>query len=189
MNGYTADSPKHFMLDSGAFYKNFDMAIDTVATASAKLLGLTRGGGEFSAVPTIRAIVADGIKENTAGMNRIDNWVVTLKGTMLEMTTANFQALLGSATVDSTTNLTHDTITGNSEIAITDYLTNITYIGTISGSALPIIIQVSNAINLQGLTLASEDKNEGTMEALFTGHYLPTTQDKVPFTIYNPILV
>lgn len=42
MNGYTAESPKHFMLDSGAFYKNFDMAIDTVATASAKLLGLTR---------------------------------------------------------------------------------------------------------------------------------------------------
>ena len=186
MNGYTAESPKHFMLDSGAFYKNFDMATDTVATAAAKLLGLTRGGGEFSAVPTIRAIVADGIKENTTGFKRIDNWVVTLKGTMLEMTTANFQALLATSEVDSTTDPTYDAITAKSEIALEDYLTNITYIGTISGSTLPVIIQVSNAINLQGLTLASEDKNEGTMEALFTGHYGPTTQGVVPFTIYNP---
>ena len=186
MNGYTAESPKHFMLDSGAFYKNFDMATDTIETASAKLLGLTRGGGEFAAIPTVRAIVADGIKENTTGFKRIDNWVVTLKGTMLEMTTANFQALLGASSVDSATEATYDIVTGKDKIEDADYLTNITYIGTISGSASPIIIQVSNAINLQGLTLASEDKNEGTMEALFTGHYGPTTQGVVPFTIYNP---
>lgn len=186
INGYTADSPKHFFLDSGAFYKDYDVNVDTPLTAESKLLGLTRGGGEFAAVPTIRMIEVDGIRTNTKGFDRIDDWLVTLTGTMLEMTSENFQAILGAASVDTSTNLSYDIITGNQEIVDGDYSSNITYIGTKSGSSNPIILQVLNSLNKTGLTITTVDKNEGTMEAVFTGHYEPTEQCTVPFRIYNP---
>lgn len=53
VNGITANTAQHFLLDAGAFYKNYDFEKDTVETAKNKLIGATKGGGTFKAVPTL----------------------------------------------------------------------------------------------------------------------------------------
>ena len=62
-SGYTEKTAENLLLDAGAFFIDFDIEADTFETAVAdgKLLGATRGGGSFSAVPEIRAIEVDGV--------------------------------------------------------------------------------------------------------------------------------
>ena len=57
-SGINKDTTKHIQLDAGAFFKNFDPATDTYATAktAGKCLGATQGGGEFSAMPALPLI-------------------------------------------------------------------------------------------------------------------------------------
>ena len=62
---------------------------------------------------------------------------------------------------------------------------NITYVGTISGSDKPVIIQVLNSINTEGLSLSMQDKSETVIAATFTGHY-DDDDDNPPFKIYYP---
>ena len=54
-SGFTTDTSKSLLLNAGAFFKNFVVGTDTFdgAVAGGKLLGATKGGGEFSAVPEI----------------------------------------------------------------------------------------------------------------------------------------
>jgi len=62
-SGYTEKTAENLLLDAGAFFINFDIEEDDFdsAVADGKLLGATRGGGSFSAVPEIRAIEVDGV--------------------------------------------------------------------------------------------------------------------------------
>lgn len=89
--GFTKETPENLLLDAGAFFKNFVYVPggdnnDTYdsAVAAGKLLGATKGGGEFSAVPTIRQIEVDGVKGRAKGLETIDSWEVYLKATILE---------------------------------------------------------------------------------------------------------
>jgi len=186
--GYTAETPKSLLLDAGAFFKNFYVGIDTFssAVAAGKLLGATQGGGTFSAIPTIRKIPIDGIPGAAKGLEVIDEWVVTITSNVKEVKKATIQAALTSSSVDTSTSADYDIITANSEIALTDYIDNITWVGTLSGTNEPVIIQVYNAINTNGLTLNTADKAEAVLALTFTGHYSDTDTDTPPFAIYYP---
>jgi hypothetical protein len=72
------------------------------------------------------------------------------------------------------------------EIELDDYIDNITWIGTLSGSKKPVIIQVYNALNTDGLKLTVKDKGEATIPATFYGHYSPDDLDSPPFGIFYP---
>lgn len=187
-SGYTAETPKSLLLDAGAFFKNFYVGTDTFATAvtAGKLLGATQGGGNFSAVPTIRNIAIDGIKGNAKGLQAIDDWVVTLTANVKEVKKETIETALAASSVDSTTNNKYDIITADNEIALTDYIDNITWIGNQSGTNEPVIIQVYNALNTNGLTLNVADKAEAVLALTFTGHYTDTDLDSPPFAIYYP---
>ena len=61
-SGFTKKTAEHLLLDAGAFFKNFTYeeggtSNDTFDSAvkAGKLIGATKGGGEFSAVASIRA--------------------------------------------------------------------------------------------------------------------------------------
>lgn len=187
-SGYTAETPKSLLLDAGAFFKNFYVGIDTFTTAVAagKLIGATQGGGVFSAIPTIRQIPIDGIKGAAKGLEVIDEWVITMTSNVKEVKRATIQAALTSSSVDTETSANHDIITANTEIALTDYIDNITWVGTLSGTNEPVIIQIYNAINTNGLTLNTADKAEAVLALTFTGHYSDTDIDTPPFAIYYP---
>lgn len=194
-SGVTSGTPKHLQLDAGAFLKNYDPATDTWASAKAtKLIGATAGGGSFSAVPTIRRIEVDGVKGATKGFEALDEWVVTMTANVKEITAESLQLALatGSSTATkspaSSESNNYNKVTAANDIADTDYLTNITWVGKLSGSELPVIIVMKNALCTNGLTLTTADKAEGVIALTFTAHYDPSDLDAVPFEIYYPIM-
>lgn len=192
--GVTANTSKHLQLDAGAFFKNWDVTTDTYATASAKLIGATAGGGSFAAVPTIRRIEVDGLKGATKGFEALDEWEVTLTANVKELTADSLALALATANTTSAkspateTSDNYDKITVSNEIADSDYLTNITWVGRLSGSSLPIVIVVKNVLCTNGLTLTTADKAEGVIALTLTGHYDPSDLDAPPFEIYYPKL-
>lgn len=187
-SGYTAQTPKSLLLDAGAFFKNFYVGTDTFASAVAagKLIGATQGGGSFVATPEMRTIPIDGIKGAAKGVQVIDSWNIEMGANVKEVKKATLQMALTTSEVDTATNADYDIIEANNEIALTDYIDNITWVGNLSGSNEPVIIQVYNALNTSGLNVNVTDKNEATISLLFRAHYTDADLDTPPFKIYYP---
>lgn len=188
-SGITTNTPKHIQLDAGAFYKGYNPATDTPATASAKLIGATQGGGSFAAVPTIRKIEVDGAKGAVKGLEALDEWTVTLTANIKEMTVDSLKLALAAAnSAASSSPSSYTKITGKTELADADYATNITWIGRISGTSSPIIIVISNALATNGLSISFADKAEGTFNVTINGHYSVSDLNTPPFDIYYPTI-
>ena len=95
----TAVRPQTFerlQLNAGAFLKNFDLSTYTEYSAleealfaaikdGTKALGATRGGGTFTATPTMRSIEADGKRYEFKGSTVIDTWDIKLTATLMEI--------------------------------------------------------------------------------------------------------
>lgn len=186
--GLTANTKNHLILGAGAFFKNFVVGTDTYENAKAKIIGATQGGGEFKAAPTVHNIKIDGILGEAADLDVIDWWEVTLKAGFIEANENVIRAALGASTID-TSDSTYDIIKGDTEFKASDYLENVTFVGTLSGSQTPIIIQVYNAVNMDGLTIKTEDGSEGVIEITFKGKYTSSNPDEAPFAIYYPKLM
>ena len=95
-SGFTTDTTKSLVLDAGAFFKNFVVGTDTFdsAVAGGKLLGATKGGGEFSAVPDVRQIEVDGVAGRAKGLEVINSWDVYLKAKVLEIKKSTIKTAL-----------------------------------------------------------------------------------------------
>lgn len=187
-SGFTSTTAENLLLDAGAFFVNYDVAVDTFETAvtAGKLLGATRGGGSFEAIPEIRSIEIDGVKGKAKGLQVIDSWEVKMMASVLEVTAEGIAKALVASDLDISTSLVHDILTAKNDIALTDYIDNVTFIGKKSGTTVPIIIQIFNSINTKGLALKTEDKGEAVIEMEFQGHYDSTDLDTPPFAIYLP---
>lgn len=186
ISGFNAKTAENLMLDAGAFYRDFEVGTDTVETATAKLIGATRGGGKFEAKPSVRAIEVDGVKGRAKGLQVIDSWDVSMEANVLEITKETLKAGLIGTNEDGASVENYDVITAKNYIELTDYVENITYIGNISGSDHPVIIQLLNALNVEGLSLQTKDKDEAVIALKFVGSYDPAELDSPPFKIYYP---
>ena len=187
-SGFTTDTAKHLVLDAGAYYKNFIVGVDTPATAEAKLIGATQGGGEFNAIPEIRTVEVDGVKGRAKGLSILDSWDVNILANMLEIDATVIQMALASGDIDDTSSPEYDIITARNNIELSDYIDNITWVGTLSGSGIPVIIQIYNAMSGEGLAIAPTDSTEGLLPIRFLGHYDASDLQSPPFKIYYPKL-
>lgn len=187
-SGFTTETAKSLLLNAGAYFKNYDIGTDDFdsAVAAGKLIGATKGGGEFSAVPEIRQIEVDGVAGRAKGLETIDSWDIYLKANVLEVKEATIQSGLAASSVDSTTNTDYDIITASNNLEVSDYIDNITWVGTLSGSDKPVIIQIFNALNTEGLKFSTTDKAEATISLTFYAHYTQDDLDTPPFKIYYP---
>ena len=186
-SGFNSTTAEKLLLDSGAFLKNFVVGTDTFESAvtAGKLIGATSGGGVFTLVPTPRMIPIDGVRGAVRGLTVIDEWVVTLTANIKEVSVETIQLALGAATVvDGPTG--YKKISANNYIVDEDYLDNVVWVGKLSATDTPVIIEVLNALSLGGLTLNMVDKSEGLIETTFTGHYDATNLDNPPARIYYP---
>lgn len=189
ISGLTAKTTEKLVLDAGAFFKNYKVGTDTFETAvtNGKLIGATKGGGSFTAVPSFRNIEIDGLRGEAKGTKILETWEIKLGATVVEVTPDTLQTALAvseKATEDGIT--THEVVKGKMCITDADYIENITWVGNLSGSEEPVIIQVYNALNTKGLELGFEDKSEATIELEFTGHFDMKKANEVPFKIYYP---
>ncbi len=192
-SGFSKNTPDRMVLDAGAFFKNFIVGKDTYATAKAagKCLGATQKGGEFSAKPNIRRLEIDGVKTRVKGDTLLDGWESYIKATFIEMTRDGLTRALGSADVDENAVEGYDKIIGRNTIIDSDYIENITWIGCLLGESKPIIIQIFNGFNENGLTMAVADKDNSKLEVQFFGNNMPEEYDSdeeiaPPFAIYRP---
>lgn len=187
-SGFTTETAKSLLLNAGAYFKNYDVSTDDFdsAVTAGKLIGATKGGGEFSAVPEIRQIEVDGVAGRAKGLETIDSWDIYLKANVLEVKEATIQSGLAASSVDATTNTNYDIITASNNLEVSDYIDNITWVGTLSGSDKPVIIQIFNALNTEGLKFSTTDKAEATISLTFYAHYTQDDLDTPPFKIYYP---
>lgn len=187
-SGYTAKTAENLLLDAGAFFVNYEIDTDTFDTAvtAGKLLGATRGGGQFEATPEIRKLEVDGVKGAAKGLTVIDSWEVKMTANVLEVTKEGLARALTASEVDTSSNEDFDIIKAKNNIELTDYIDNITWIGKKSGTADPVIIQIYNAINTTGLSLQTQDKDEAVIAMEFEGHYGELDLDNPPFAIFYP---
>jgi hypothetical protein len=185
-SGFNEKTAKNILVDSASFFKNFKIGTDTYASAKAagKLLGATQGGGSFSAVPTMRTIQADGVKGRAKGLEVIDSWEVMMSMNLLELNKENIAAALitGRVTIQDF----YEKVEAGNYLCDIDYIDNITMIGRISGTKKPIIIQIFNVTNTNGLNINATDNAEGIATLEFKGSYTTTTLDTPPFVIYYP---
>lgn len=184
ITGYTTKTKENLQLGSGAYYKNFVVGTDTVETASAKLIGATSEGGSFTAKATYRNVPVDGVHGDAKGMVFIDRWDANMAINTMEITTDNIKMALGAADV-TVGEVKWDLIQGRIDVSDADYLDNITFVGRISGSNEPIIIQVLNALCTDGLVLQSKDNGNAVVALNFKGH-VEGINDELPFKIYRP---
>lgn len=187
-SGFNASTAKHLQLDAGAFLRDYDVNTDTWETAKdTKCIGATSGGGNFSAVPTIRGVEIDGVKGAAKGLQNIDTWTVTLTANVKEFTAEAMKMALGAADAGSDNAPEGYTrISGRSELKDADYLDNLTWVGRLSGSGKPVIIVVKNALSTNGLSISFADKSEGLIPITVTGHYTAADLESPPFDIFYP---
>lgn len=194
LSGLNCSTPNNLVLDAGALYFNIDETAFThdppyddpvtQALANATLAGATRGGATFETGKETRHVEVDGMRYPIKGLERIDGYTPTLTVTMIEMSAANLQRLLGSSTATPLGNFT--TIDLSAEIASTDYITNVALVTTLSGSEDPVILVLRNVLMTESASLAFEDKSEAGIEATFTAHVSPCSPYTSPVTLYVP---
>lgn len=177
--GFTEKTMEHLLLDAGALYKNLGLP-------TQGLIGATSGGNEFQVKQKISAIKIDGIKAaNVKGMERVDSVETTLKCNFIEATPEVIADAL-IATIDTRSDGNYYIIKGKSVIDESDYIDNIAWVGTVSGSKKPVIIFLYNAASLDGLQLKTEDSKDITLPVTFTAHADPSKSQELPYAIYYP---
>ena len=191
LTGYTEQTMNNRQTGAGAYFKNFDIEKDTFTSAveAGKLLGATQGGGSFTAKPVITATEVDGVPSDAVGMENIDGWEVEMTANILEVTAEAIKNALGAAAITETTvgDQTYKKVTGKANLDAEDYIENITFLGSMSGYDEPVIIQVFNAIAVDGINITPQDKKSSVITTKFKAHVSFENLDEPPFAIYVPV--
>ena len=188
LSAFTKNTAKNMQLDAGLLVRGLTDILNFNGTiADEKKLGATSGGASFSATPEMRNIFEgiDGAKGNYKDGNVIDNWEITLTATVKEMTAKNLQLAMATADIKSD-NDKFDVLTPRMEVKSTDYIDNICWLGTMNGSSEPMIIELKNVLNTNGISFTAEDKGSGSVELELKAHFDLSKPDEVPFNIYFP---
>lgn len=189
LSAFTKNTAKNMQLDAGLLVRGLTDILNFSGTiADDKKLGATSGGATFSATPEIRNIFEgiDGAKGNYKDGNVIDNWEVTLTATVKEMTAKNLQLAMATADIDNGSEGKFDVLTPRMDIKTTDYIDNICWLGTMNGSTEPMIIELKNVMNTNGISFTAEDKGSGSVELELKAHFDLSKPNEVPFNIYFP---
>lgn len=183
---------KKLQLNAGIFLENFDYssytgsialkaAIKTALADKTKILGVTRGGGSFTATRDIRTPEVDGMRYPFKGSDFVDAIDAFLAGTLLEVTPENMDRLL--ATGDVVTSGKKTTVTMHTAITDEDYIDSLIWVGDLADGSL-VLIALKNAINTADFSLTFTDKGEGTMTFEFHARQDEVTDyDDAPFEI------
>lgn len=189
-SGYTADTPKRYLLNAGALVRNLKWDAATKKWSYDKF-GATSGGSKLTLKNNLRQVEVDGVFATPVGGDMIESSEGTFEINVIEHTRDNIKMSLFANSEDSTgTDFPegYDVITPKQKIGTADYIKNLAYIGTISGSDKPIIIIMANAICTSGLEIEVKDKSESVVTLTFDAR---TSADDVsttslPVTILFP---
>lgn len=191
LNGFTKDTAKNLQLDAGIIVTGLASPENFAGELTgATLLGATSGGGSFVVETEVRNLFEDldGARGNYKEGNVIDSYNITLTTTVAEMTAKNIKLALGAAdtTAKQGTGTDVDITKARMTIKAEDYIDNVCWLGSLNGSDKPMIIELKNVMNTNGLNFTFEDKGKGKIELELKAHFDLTKPEEVPFAIYTP---
>lgn len=171
------------VMNAGIIVKKFTPADGTYTG----LLGATTGGITFSATPTYSDMGEDidNCPKNTMELKKITDYDIRMSGTLLTVTAAVAQSLIGAADIDAQ-DTTH--IIPRQDLATSDF-DDVWWVGdysdkngTTNGGFCA--VHLMNALNTAGFQIRSTDREKGQFAFEYTAHYSIEEQDKVPFEVY-----
>ena len=181
----------NLQLNVGIFVKNFTYssladadavldAIDDEIVSGEHLLGVTRGGGNFSVSRELRKPQIDGLRYTYKGGYYVDSADPSLSTTLVETTPENFATALGGT---ATTSGKKTTVKMPTAIPDAAYLTNLCWIGDLADGRV-VLICLYNALNTADFQFTFQDKGEGGFSVEFHGcQGNATDYDEAPFEV------
>lgn len=172
-NGLTSSTTSSLLLGTGVICKNFTVGTDTYSSAkqAGKVISSTRDGVTLTAKYNLEQIVIDGAQGRVKGLTTIVGLDQgSLAATLAEIKKETLMVALGAAlNPDSGDDVVtgYDLIKMTTTLAEEDYIDNITYLGCVSGYDLPIIIQLKNCMNEDGLSLKTGDTSSAGLPVTF----------------------
>ena len=179
--GLTERTIVNLQLNAGVLLTSYTKGVDI---GEDDILGATRGGGSFTAVPTVHQAAVDGAPTYTKGLERVDDWVITLNATMVEVSDEAISRALGVGVVKTETGsgTTKDTtFTVKRTVNDADYK-DLYWVGDLSNGQ-NVVIKIKNALNTSGLNLTFSDRGEGTYALALIGHFTVDDLDTAPFEL------
>ena len=186
-----AETFENLQLNAGIFIKNLTIGSDAGAlktaiaaaiTAGTDILGATRGGGSFTVTKETRQPEVDGRRYRFVGDTVVDSIDAYLSTTLVEATPDNFA--LGLSTANVTTSGKKTTITMNTAIKDSDYISTLCWAGDLADGRF-VVIELQNALNTADLTFTFTDKGEGTIPVELHAHQADVSAyDTAPFAVY-----
>lgn len=176
-SGLTERTVKHLQLGAGILVKNYTAG---TALSQDNIICATRGGGTIDIKAIIHQVAIDGAPTYTKGLERVNEHQASLKFTTVEFTSDNIVRAVAGAQ-KKTSEGGDTTITAIREILATGY-EDVTWLGDTSNGK-NCVIKLKNAMNLDGLSISANDKNEGTYALNMIAHYDPADLDTAPFEI------
>lgn len=172
-----ADTFQKLQLNAGILLKNFTPS--TGAVDETDIVGATSGGMSFRAQPTFTDLGADvdNAPKNTKELKHLDDWTVTLGGTLITMDEDTAKLLAAAADVSN------GKVTPRVDLEDEDFQ-ELWWVGDHGDDKGFIAIHLLNALSTGGFQIQSGDKAKGKFAFEFTGHFSMNDQDTVPFEIY-----
>ena len=185
LNGISANTSQHMLLDAGVVYTGF-----TSPSSMGTVIGATRGGNSFEYTPEVRDMPVDGAPGKVKGYKRILSADAKLTVNMLEVTVGTAKAsTVGLTSEDypaSPGTKTHDKIVPTLEIALAEYK-NIAFVCKMHEKDEYAIIVLKNALSSGPLSISAKEKDEAVMAITFEAHFDSASLGEVPFEMYIPI--
>ncbi|MGV3144929.1 hypothetical protein [Streptococcus parasuis] len=193
--GYTAGTPKHYLINAGAIYKNLVWnptgGKDSKGQWEGELLGATAGGNKVIIEKEYRVVEVDGVFVPAVGQKILKGQSAKLETNVKEITAENVRlSLNGEITEADGTDAPqgYKIISSKPKLDNEDYIENLGIVGTMSGTDDPIIIIFDNALCTSGLDFETKDNEEAVIPMTFEAH---ADEDQIedlslPCRIYFP---
>lgn len=179
-----ADTFQKMQLNAGVVCHDFDPSTGTVTN----IIGATSGGIEFEASPSYTDFGedVDNCPKNTMELKRLDDIEAKMSGSYVTISTAIAKELAGAADIDGT-----DTtkVVPRRDLDIEKDFHDVWFVGDYSNfngatNGGYCAVRLINALSTGGFKIQSEDKEKGTFEFEYTGHYSIEHPETVPYEIY-----
>ncbi|MFY0127863.1 hypothetical protein ACRS52_06285 [Bacillus cytotoxicus] len=181
INGVREGTTDNFVIGPGVIYKGFKSVKDL-----GQLLGATTGGTKVGFDREYYDADIDGL----LGKMVRGKWLLKdephVETTLVEFTRENLQLALPGMVIDSETDADYDIAQPTNDIPDSNY-NDIALVGTISGSDLPVIFVIRNAMVVSSIEVDLKD-GKGTvgLKCKFIGHYSESAPTTPPYEIYLP---
>lgn len=175
--GYTASTPKHYLINAGAVYKN--LAWNPTGGKSGtgqwegELLGATAGGNKVTIERNYRTVEIDGVFVPAVGQKLLESQSAKIEVNVKELTAENICLSINGAITDpdgTEAPSGYKVISGKSKLENSDYIQNLGIVGTMSGTDDPIIVIIDNALCTSGLDFETKDNDEAVVSMTFEAH-------------------